>query len=496
MDELDNVFSGYRIFYCLDFEYRKVNPPLARLLTGFPWVFLDSTGCSLDPHEHKRQFVSRYKEIIPWMHFCSKLVVLLLAVACARYVYLFSRDLYDDNAGLASQFLFVVHPVVLAHSRLATTDMIFAALNVFCLYHAYRWRRTSERFHVVCAAVFLGLALSTKFSAVVLLCVVAPLIALRRPPWTWLLMFILLPLVIVHASYAFFGVLEPLAALGRPHSRVLQYAVSILPAGMILPLPLQYISGLDLQMFLNSLPFPQYLNGQWYPRPLLHYYPLVMGYKAPVIVALFCAALFTRRNRHMALFVLLPALAYLAVMSFASLNIGIRYVLPALVLMIIPAGAVLARLGRIGVVLAVALAVQSIIYFPHYLASFPYALGGPAAQHKYLLDSNIDWGQDLPLLKQYMEKKNLRHVYLAYFGNVDASLYGIETVPEPSQAEYAVISANLLYGHTIYLEDYELARPPFEQIAYVQKNGRLLDTLGYTLYVFRLPSHENCKNGC
>ena len=41
---------------------------------------------------------------------------------------------------------------------------------------------------------------------------------------------------------------------------------------------------------------------------------------------------------------------------------------------------------------------------------------------KVLLDSNLDWGQDLITLRDYMRRGNIDHVDLAYFGRVDPQI--------------------------------------------------------------------------
>ena len=62
---------------------------------------------------------------------------------------------------------------------------------------------------------------------------------------------------------------------------------------------------------------------------------------------------------------------------------------------------------------------------PHYLAYFNELIGGPKNGYKYLVDSNLDWGQDLKGLKHYMDEKGIKKIKLGYFGSADASYYGI-----------------------------------------------------------------------
>ena len=54
--------------------------------------------------------------------------------------------------------------------------------------------------------------------------------------------------------------------------------------------------------------------------------------------------------------------------------------------------------------------------FPHYLPYFNEFIGGPDNGHKYLADSNIDWGQDLKLFDDYIDKNSISDFYISYWG--------------------------------------------------------------------------------
>ena len=62
---------------------------------------------------------------------------------------------------------------------------------------------------------------------------------------------------------------------------------------------------------------------------------------------------------------------------------------------------------------------------PYQLAYFNRFAGGPAAGSRYLDDSNIDWGQDLPSLAAWQSEHGVRPLALWYFGTDDPAGYGI-----------------------------------------------------------------------
>jgi hypothetical protein len=70
--------------------------------------------------------------------------------------------------------------------------------------------------------------------------------------------------------------------------------------------------------------------------------------------------------------------------------------------------------------------------FPHYLTFFNELAGGPSNGYKVLVDSNLDWGQDLIRLRKYMTEQNIPSVKLSYHGTADPAAYGVVYEPLPS----------------------------------------------------------------
>ncbi len=93
--------------------------------------------------------------------------------------------------------------------------------------------------------------------------------------------------------------------------------------------------------------------------------------------------------------------------------------------------------------------------YPHFLAYFNETVGGPSEGHKYVVDSNLDWGQDLKRLKQWTEKENIDRIYVNYFGGSDVEYHlkdkykpwnGTSDPEEFPKGNYLAVSATLLQG--------------------------------------------------
>jgi hypothetical protein len=150
---------------------------------------------------------------------------------------------------------------------------------------------------------------------------------------------------------------------------------------------------------------------------------------------------------------------YWAFAISSHLNIGQRHLLPTYPVMFILAGAAAwwwkgkreprpphagERVSRAGGwILALALAGfigESVMAWPHYLAYFNFIAGGPSHGYRHLVDSSLDWGQDLKGLARWLDEHGAGSeaaaddspVYLAYFGTGSPEHEGIAARPLPS----------------------------------------------------------------
>jgi 4-amino-4-deoxy-L-arabinose transferase-like glycosyltransferase len=181
-------------------------------------------------------------------------------------------------------------------------------------------------------------------------------------------------------------------------------------------------------------------TGWWY------YFPLAFLFKTPVatLIALGLAAVAWILIRSAAgrwticAFVVCP-LIYGLVAIWGNLNLGLRHIFPVYPFAFIFLGVVAARLWRIrprltGVVagiLAIGLAAETARAYPDYIAYFNAAAGGERGGFKLLGDSNLDWGQDLPLLAQWEKEHPGIQIYLCYFGGANPAYYGVHCLGAP-----------------------------------------------------------------
>jgi hypothetical protein len=123
--------------------------------------------------------------------------------------------------------------------------------------------------------------------------------------------------------------------------------------------------------------------------------------------------------------------------------------------------------------------ISSSLVYPHYLAYFNELAGGPGNGPKYLVDSNIDWGQDLKNLKNYMVDHDIDHVCLSYFGQGNLDYYNIDYWYLPDNANFrgtaAVNCVVAISVTSLYSEGHEYSW---------LLNYAPTKKIGYSIYVY------------
>ncbi|MBC7078029.1 MAG: hypothetical protein H5T92_06975, partial [Synergistales bacterium] len=233
---------------------------------------------------------------------------------------------------------------------------------------------------------------------------------------------------------------------GEGHNRFADTWLASLPV----PLPKNYVMGIDLQKWDFERKMWSYLRGQWQLGGWWYYYLYALAIKVPLgsWILILLAVLLGLFGRGYAaswrdeVVLLAPIVVVIALVSSQTgFNHHMRYVLPAFPFAFIWAskvGKVFTLLSAgwprrmLGGMVASALSwsvASSLWIYPHSLSYFNELVGGPMHGHEHLLDSNIDWGQDLLYLKRgYDRHPEARPIYLADWNCWNARIAGIQYV--------------------------------------------------------------------
>ncbi len=521
-DEPFHAAYGYADLMTGDWRMQVQNPPFIHLLTGPLLLVLperpDPRDLSswADPFHlvmTARGILDAFNRPLDMLIFPQRVIVMHLTLLLGASLCRWATDLYGWAGGLLALGLYTFSPNILAHGRLVTADLPFAFCFFIAVYTFQKWLTRPSLGRIGGAGIALGLALGAKLSALVLL----PLFGL----------FVLLKWVLLHGSSetsqtkSLYYDLFRLGLIGVIALLVLWalYGFETRPwfeGGP--PLPLASYARALLKLREHSGEGHQtFLMGQTSMLGWLLYFPVVVLLKTPLPILVGALAgtvtlvwpgfgigvcdsvcnpasdpklsstYISRCPRHWwtAVVIVLPPLLFLGVAMASSLNLGYRHILPIVPFFILLATSLVMTLSRQGVGrvlgggLILWLVVGTLIVYPDYLAYFNGLAGGPSGGHRYLTDSNLDWGQDLKRLAHYLkanaeilrqaqddrthevhlgeilrqaqddkaDKVHLaellqqaqddRNVYLikvalSYFGNVDPREYGISYMPLPS----------------------------------------------------------------
>jgi hypothetical protein len=373
----------------------------------------------------------------------ARCATVLAAFGLCLLVYFYAKSLYGTAAGLAAQLLFVLAPNIGAHSALATTDLYAACGFVLTLYYLRRFLLLPTSRRAAMAAAMLALAQLTKFAALCLypaIVLALGTVALaERLGWQdryrlsarAILQFaafhLVFFLIFVNAAFLLDRPFTPLAKhdFRTPGFQALQ-RIPVLRA-IPLPVPYPYVQGFDMMSYANdngdgNIMLLGELRGkkQAVSSGFHTYYLVCYALKEPLgmqLLFLLAIAWIVRYRRFEDVLAgELPLLASAGLLIlwlslFSRTQMGIRHILPALVMFVILSGAAFAgwhqfRLPRkillVGCLLYVAISVGS--YYPHLIPYFNEIVHDRKMAYRYLADSNLDWGQDSPLIDAFLQE--------------------------------------------------------------------------------------------
>jgi hypothetical protein len=465
--------------------------------------------------------------------YAARFMIVLLGVLLGVLLFCWARDLFGFWPAAVVLGFYTIEPNILAHCRLVTTDFGVTCLSFGVAYFLWRTARRLSVGNLFGLVALFTLAQMSKFSAVLLGPVVLVLLVMRawhKSPWP-VDMGKLTELSIrwkkFVAAVAVFAMLVFAAWLGIWAAYDFRYLPSNAPGWRLelhkdprvlqcMPALTRAVTWIDEHRLLPNAYSEGFLVGQikaqnrsgflagsyridgwWW------FFPFAFLIKTPIsVIVLFAAGAVLAVNRwermiNDAAYALLPPVTFLAAGMLAKLNIGLRHILPVYPFVLLLAGYAITALcakrpwprrptlAALGLLAIVELA----LVCPHYLAFFNQSIGGPREGHEYLLDSNIDWGQDLKGLKQWMDQHDVHHINLSYFGTADPAYYKIDCtylyggpfyddnlVANPSLPGFVAISVNNLRG--LYFPD--ASRRVYRPLLEMEPAA----VIGYSIYVY------------
>lgn len=496
-DEGAHVVAGYTYWSAGDYRFNPESGVLVQRWAALPLLLLDVDvpGPDYLPRRIGNVWVTSQHVLFELgndtesMLFAARGMIALLSVALGGLVYGWSRRLFGVSGGLLSLVLYAWSPTMLAHGRMVTADLgaaLFFLLAVGAIGRLLT-RVTPARLLAAGGAVA-GLVL-TKTSWLLILPMAVLLAAwhlLRSARWKvrlgsrrWtartagsrlalaaVVTAVVTGLVVTAIWSAYGWRYRAAGDADAGGTFVHTWESRLAGSGPAAPairfardhrlLPEAFLWGTAYTL-LTTRERDAFLCGEHRSTGWAVFFPFVFLVKTPLplfgLLLLAAAAGPWRRSgrggrRTAPLWVLLGVYGASAVAS--PLNLGHRHLLPLYPVLFILAGRAagwwrVPRAGKPGaalkgavVLLAGLFAADSWLVRPHYLSYFNLMIGGPADAWHCVVDSSLDWGQDLPALAS--ELARLRGeagaesppVYVAYYGSAVPAYYGVRAQWLPS----------------------------------------------------------------
>tara|TARA_R110002167_G_scaffold101723_2_gene264678 strand:+ start:1906 stop:3630 length:1725 start_codon:yes stop_codon:yes gene_type:complete len=541
LNEPAHLIAGVSHWKYGRFELYRVNPPLIRMVAALPVLFSDAqydwSGFYESPGARPvfkmgRQFIEANGEKSIWYFTIARWICIPFSLLGGYICYRWAKELYGSFAGLFSLTLWCFSPNMLAHGQFFTPDCGATALGITAAYFFWLWLRQPNWKRAIVSGLVLGLAELTKTTWIILFGLwpmiwlvwifsrKGDLLMSGKRQIAQLSCVLILGIYLLNLGYGFTGSFTRLkefqfvshSLTGNEdneqrkredkRNRFVDSWIGEIPV----PFPRNYILGIDVQKKdFENFGRESYLRGEFREKGWWYYYLYAMAIKVPIgywiIFGLTVLNTIWGRSSdnsswHDGFILAVPSLAVLTLVSSQTgLNHHMRYILPifpfAFIWMgqsaswIVEKKKFTAILTGSSLVWAIG---SSLFVYPHTLSYFNEIVGGPMNGHKHLINSNIDWGQDLLFLKEWIENNpEAKRIHICCYGDISPKDLGIDYELPPINANqhyehqpppgWYAISVNYLIGYSSKL--------PKDGFSYFQKI-KPVATVGYSIYIYHI----------
>ena len=179
LDELVLIPSAYYYLVTDDFDLVREHPPLCKILSGLPVLFIqpnelrttpgDRTLAKIDlDWKYEMQFWQDNRERADMISFWARVPMIGLSLGVGWLIFVFARDFFGQWAALLSVVLFSLEPTILAHARVVQTDMPATFGFLLTAFALHRYLRAPTWKRAVGLGTAVSLAMLTKFSMITL----------------------------------------------------------------------------------------------------------------------------------------------------------------------------------------------------------------------------------------------------------------------------------------------------------------------------------------
>lgn len=493
------------------YEYEPQHPPLARIMMALG-PYLDGSHSYGTPVEwfeetDKILYAKNYWRTLS----LARAGLLPFFILTCVMVWFWGKRLFGEPAALVAVLLVSNIPPLLGHAGLANLDVATAGMLLAALYAVTRYLETPTLRNAAIFAVAIAAAVATKFTVVAFFPVALAGFLLFRTAWNWRFhvrsprpawrhaaLFTVIFSVTIWSVYRFasnpvvlpakdFGVAAKSQKLTRLPQPVLKILETPMPGG-------QLVRGFGSMFLHNERGHPSYLFGEFREKGWWYFFEVVLAVKTPIAFLLLSGIGVVLLLRRCCVagktpYLLAPGVFAAAILVFsmaANVNLGVRHVLIVYPLFALAAAFAVVEGWRRGGALrygAAGLVVwqlgASALAHPDYMAYFNFLAGD--RPERILVESDLDWGQDLHRSALRLKELGAHDVAVSYFGTAR-----LNELPSPrpltscqEQAEWALVSIRMLF-------EFHRREIPQEEALYSCLKAMPAERIGKSMLLYRL----------
>lgn len=427
--------------------------------------------------------------------FFARLSSIFLFMLSAYFIYQWSRKYYGIIAARFSLLLFLFCPLLTSFGGLAVADFPVTCLGLIWIYSISRYFQFPSWKKAILSGILLGLTISIKASGI-----------------------LFVPFFII---FLFLSILRNIS-FSQKITVIIFQGLLISLLGLFIGI-FWFLPTNDPWGFFHSLKYLRihlntghsaFLWGHYSEKGWWYYYIVALLIKTPIPLLLFSLGSFLAipwklwkikwgKRIPVDLFLWIPVIGWLLFSLTNTVNIGIRHILPIYPFFILSSGKFLAQFWRkysiqsnfmlnlkniqfwqyrgLSLLLMGWYIFAWIHVYPYDLAYFNELIGGSKRGYKYLVDSNLDWGQDTKNLIRWLKQNQVNKIYYNIYFPEDTSFQGFQRLSWPEKVEeihgYVAVNATALQG--VY----------FQNKGYNNwlKRKKPIARIGYSIFVYYIP---------
>jgi 4-amino-4-deoxy-L-arabinose transferase-like glycosyltransferase len=459
MDEQFHILAGHR-HWCSDFGINPEHPPLLKILATAP---LNLRTLREPPWDCGSKFTTKPETAIYGSVFLvengldstvipTRVAASLMSILLALLIFIAAWEMFGRWEALTALAIVAFEPNFIAHGSIVTTDMAISATTFGAMYALYRYSKEQTWLRFLVTGLAFGLMLAAKHSAVIFVGIlfallIADTVLFRRTETRHLVRLLrsaaafagifLIGLAILWSFYGFryraipndtaatISVADSIKA-GSPEMAASLPARITEAISRTYVLPESYVLGMADVIAGGSRSTS--LFGRSYPSGIWFFFPVAFAVKTNIAI-LFLLPLglifffFTREKRREVMFLLTPAVVFFIFASSSNFTNGVRHILPIYGFLIVlsAAGAIWlcrrfngARYALVALLVFNAAAAARTA--PNYLAFANDLWGGYENTHRIFSQSDVDTGQSMKLVREYLAREGIHDCRIAASG--------------------------------------------------------------------------------